>query len=175
MFQERPHYLENYNNPCWYENNGSSRPKLVCIPKIIVAGVAKCGTTEFNHLLASHPMILPASDEEELYFWSRQWKKNSWVYVTYPMSDLSSISMSYWYNREGKPPSRLCRHWYTNDHLYTVEGSLFIHHLCIRHVFFGFCKNVRLPVFYADIFWDPWSQSYIPVLDGMMEWCMRSR
>ena len=64
--------MAGYSNPCWFEHSQKTTANLLCLPKVIVAGVTKAGTTELFQLLQKHPMIVPAN-VKELFYWPGRW------------------------------------------------------------------------------------------------------
>nr|KAG5708482.1 hypothetical protein BaRGS_026209 [Batillaria attramentaria] len=56
-------------NPCWWEGSGKNA-KLRCLPFFYVAGVAKCGTTDFYRRLRYHPDIM-WGELKEYHWWDR--------------------------------------------------------------------------------------------------------
>ncbi|XP_072037461.1 carbohydrate sulfotransferase 15-like [Amphiura filiformis] len=59
-------FLEGYSNPCWKQGGDQIR----CLPKLFLAGVAKCGTTDLYLKVASHPLIIHAKEKEPSW-WTR--------------------------------------------------------------------------------------------------------
>ncbi|XP_076448652.1 carbohydrate sulfotransferase 15-like [Babylonia areolata] len=69
-FVERPKYLKNSKNPCWYADTKAGIKRLKCVPYFYLAGVAKAGTTDLARRLRLHPEIFHGTEKE--YHW---WEK----------------------------------------------------------------------------------------------------
>ncbi|XP_046548039.1 carbohydrate sulfotransferase 15-like [Haliotis rubra] len=71
--QERPQYLPNFKNPCWYaKEDGMLR--LKCVPYYHILGVAKSGTTDLSYRIRSHKDVLGCNDcfnQKEIFYWCR--------------------------------------------------------------------------------------------------------
>ncbi|XP_067676202.1 carbohydrate sulfotransferase 15-like [Haliotis asinina] len=74
LCMERPKYLPNFKNPCWYaEENGKFR--LKCVPYYHLLGVCKSGTTDLAFRIRAHEDVLPCNDclgEKETFYWCRR-------------------------------------------------------------------------------------------------------
>ncbi|XP_067676204.1 carbohydrate sulfotransferase 15-like [Haliotis asinina] len=70
---DRPKYLPNFKNPCWYaKERGTFR--LKCVPYYHLLGVCKSGTTDLSYRIRAHEDVLPCNDcfgEKETFYWSR--------------------------------------------------------------------------------------------------------
>lgn len=60
------HFLDNYKSFCWYDKTDDSQ--LLCLPKVYLAGFAKCGSTELFQKLRCHPQI--TSKMKEYKWWT---------------------------------------------------------------------------------------------------------
>ncbi|XP_067676203.1 carbohydrate sulfotransferase 15-like [Haliotis asinina] len=71
---DRPKYLPNLKNPCWYaKENG--RFRLKCVPYYHILGVCKSGTTDLAYRIRAHEHVLSCSDcvkGKETFYWCRR-------------------------------------------------------------------------------------------------------
>ncbi|XP_067675364.1 carbohydrate sulfotransferase 15-like isoform X1 [Haliotis asinina] len=71
---ERPKYLPNFKNPCWYAKE-DGKLRLKCVPYYHILGVAKSSTSDLAHRIRAHKDVLPCNDclgEKESFYWSRR-------------------------------------------------------------------------------------------------------
>lgn len=62
-------FIPESRNPCWWEGTGKKQ-QLRCLPFFYVAGVAKCGTTDFYRRIRYHPDIM-WGELKEYHWWDR--------------------------------------------------------------------------------------------------------
>ncbi|XP_067676217.1 carbohydrate sulfotransferase 15-like [Haliotis asinina] len=70
---ERPKYLPNFKNPCWYAKK-DGRLRLKCVPYYHVLGVTKSSTTDLAYRIRAHKDVLPCNNcliKKETFYWSR--------------------------------------------------------------------------------------------------------
>ncbi|XP_059175446.1 carbohydrate sulfotransferase 15-like [Physella acuta] len=109
MCYKRPHYLPEYQNPCYREatTDQLDTGRIRCLPYFHILGVDKSGTTDFFSRLVAHPQILNNSGElgKETSYWAwlryglwnhkkrRKWRL--WKYVRYFDKASSEIQASF--------------------------------------------------------------------------------
>ncbi|XP_067664491.1 carbohydrate sulfotransferase 15-like isoform X2 [Haliotis asinina] len=71
---DRPKYLKQLKNPCWFEKS-----KLRCLPYFHILGCAKCATTDLSTRITLHPDIInpDAPFDKEALWWT--WRKYGYV------------------------------------------------------------------------------------------------
>lgn len=60
------HYLMHYKNPCWRD----SSDVFTCLPKVYLAGMPKCGSTDLYSKLVWHPQLVGMHVKEN-HYWPR--------------------------------------------------------------------------------------------------------
>ncbi|XP_067676216.1 carbohydrate sulfotransferase 15-like [Haliotis asinina] len=71
---ERPKYLPNFKNPCWYAKE-EGKLRLKCVPYYHILGVAKSSTTDLAYRIRAHKDVLPCNGyrkKQESFYWSRR-------------------------------------------------------------------------------------------------------
>ncbi|XP_071114651.1 carbohydrate sulfotransferase 15-like [Haliotis cracherodii] len=70
---ERPKYLPEFKNPCWYAKE-DGKLRLKCIPYYHILGVCKAGTTDLAYRIRAHEDVLGCNDcfnQKEIFYWCR--------------------------------------------------------------------------------------------------------
>ena len=73
VFENLPdHFLEDYSSFCWYDTSSRFR----CLPRVYLAGMPKCGSTDLFWKLMSHPDIyhpntIGEKPLKENHYWAR--------------------------------------------------------------------------------------------------------
>ncbi|XP_067676198.1 carbohydrate sulfotransferase 15-like [Haliotis asinina] len=70
---EKPKYLPNFKNPCWYAKE-SGKFRLKCVPYYHILGVCKSGTTDLAYRIRAHEDVLRCRNcimEKETFYWCR--------------------------------------------------------------------------------------------------------
>ncbi|XP_067664163.1 carbohydrate sulfotransferase 15-like [Haliotis asinina] len=70
---ERPKYLPNFKNPCWYAKE-DGKFRLKCVPYYHILGVSKSGTTDLSYRIRAHEDVLNCNDcqhNKEIFYWCR--------------------------------------------------------------------------------------------------------
>lgn len=62
-----PSFLPDYGSYCWYLESGDLR----CLPKVYLAGMPKCGSTDLFNKLVWHPELAPTKQGKENHYWAR--------------------------------------------------------------------------------------------------------
>ncbi|XP_067675789.1 carbohydrate sulfotransferase 15-like [Haliotis asinina] len=71
---ERPKYLPNFKNPCWYAVE-DGKLRLKCVPYYHLLGVCKSGTTDLAFRIRAHKDVLGCNScigEKESFYWCRR-------------------------------------------------------------------------------------------------------
>ncbi|XP_048236595.1 carbohydrate sulfotransferase 15-like [Haliotis rufescens] len=68
---ERPAFLQNYKNPCWYSDEAGQR-ELRCLPYYHILGVSKSGTIDLSARIRAHEDVLGCGQRlcKNMYYWS---------------------------------------------------------------------------------------------------------
>ena len=75
LLQKPFNFLENYKNPCWYEETitgTQTLQNLRCLPYFHIFGVCKSGTTDLYRRLLKHPQVVPNKGmiQKETSYWT---------------------------------------------------------------------------------------------------------
>ncbi|XP_067676205.1 carbohydrate sulfotransferase 15-like [Haliotis asinina] len=71
---EKPQYLPNFKNPCWYAKE-DGKFRLKCLPYYHLLGVCKSGTTDLSYRILAHEDVLGCNDcwkKKEIFYWCRR-------------------------------------------------------------------------------------------------------
>ncbi|KAL8611656.1 hypothetical protein ACOMHN_065134 [Nucella lapillus] len=63
---DRPNYMHNSKNPCWFEWNGK-KDTLKCLPYFYLAGAAKAAVADLFKRVSGHPKVMVGGSSS--YFW----------------------------------------------------------------------------------------------------------
>ncbi|XP_071115282.1 carbohydrate sulfotransferase 15-like [Haliotis cracherodii] len=63
---ERPRYLSDFKNPCWYAKE-DGKLRLKCIPYYHILGVVKSGTTDLAYRIRAHEDVF--LNQKEIHYW----------------------------------------------------------------------------------------------------------
>ena len=76
FYSQKPfQFLDNYKNPCWYEDTitgTQTLQNLRCLPYFHIFGVCKSGTTDLYRRLLKHPQVVPNKGmiQKETSYWT---------------------------------------------------------------------------------------------------------
>ncbi|XP_071115443.1 carbohydrate sulfotransferase 15-like [Haliotis cracherodii] len=71
---ERPQYLTDFKNPCWYAKE-DGKLRLKCVPYYHILGVSKSGTTDLAYRIRAHEDVIGCNDcvgDKESFYWCRR-------------------------------------------------------------------------------------------------------
>ena len=72
VFEHLPdHFLEGYSSFCWYDTHPTQDTRFRCLPKVYLAGMPKCGSTDLYSKIVSHPDIFQPPTGKENHYWAR--------------------------------------------------------------------------------------------------------